>query len=57
MKLENIVAATGGLPPETGNLQEDYRALRRFLENLLRVQERNNDAIGQFMEGQNGEAT
>lgn len=57
MKLENIVAATGGVPPETGNLQDDYRALRRFLENLLRVQERNNDMISQFVEEQNGKVT
>ena len=43
--LANVIAATGGLPPETGNIETDYRELRRFLQKLLRVLERNTDTI------------
>ena len=49
-RLDNIVAASGGLPPETGNAEDDIRELRGFLDRLLKALERNFDEVGQFME-------
>lgn len=43
--LENVQAATGGLPPKTGNTEIDYENLRMFLDRFLRVTERNNEKI------------
>lgn len=49
--LENVVAATGGLPPETGNAEADNRELRSFLDRLLKTLERNFDIIENHLEG------
>lgn len=48
--LENVMAASGGLPPVTGNEEEDNRELRAFLDRLLKTLERNFEAIGRHLE-------
>lgn len=34
--LKNINILAGTIPPETGNLREDYKALREYLSGLVR---------------------
>lgn len=52
--LQNINILTGPLPAETGNLQDDYRALRRYLERLVRGIELNFDRIDAEIDKERG---
>lgn len=47
--LQNIRILVGPLPPETGNLREDYESLRAFLEELLRGLEINFDQLDRLV--------
>ena len=50
--LQNIRILAGELPKETGDLKQDHREMRLFLERLLQGLERNFDQVDAALQKQ-----